>query len=225
MPRRAHDFRGLTQPRRLLLLRAIQTTPGRSAGELSEATEIPLNTVRDHLRVLEDEGLIRSETEHTGGRGRPPVVFHPVREATSSRVARSRVEGASVRGRMLRAVTGDGSRLGPDAMRQVDVLYEHLDDAGLNPVLDEDALKFELTPCRYHDLIAADQELVCGVHAQLVEDVLRHSGGPLEVQRLEPFVTPHACRLFLTPDGEKDGDGPESGGSPAPPRGDGDSPQ
>ena len=105
MPRRAHDFRGLTQPRRLRLLRAIQETPGRDAGALAEESGIPLNTARDHLRVLEDEGLIRSEPVNTGHRGRPPLVFPPVRETSSSQRARSRVERADVRGRMLPALT------------------------------------------------------------------------------------------------------------------------
>lgn len=203
MPRRAHDFRGLTQPRRLRLLHAIQQNPGSRADALADECAIPLNTVRDHLRVLEDEGLIRSETIHGGDRGRPPVVFHPVLDVRSNPVARTRVEGASTRGRMLRAVTaGAASALEPDAMRQVDALYEHLEDAGMSPVVDEEALKFDLAPCRYHGLLDQDQTLVCGVHAQLVRDVLRHSDGPLEMDRLDPFVTSHSCRLVLTRAGD-----------------------
>ncbi|MFJ6531429.1 helix-turn-helix domain-containing protein [Microbacterium sp. NPDC091662] len=198
MPRRAHDFRGLTQPRRLRLLHSIQQTPGHRAGALAEETGIPLNTVRDHLRVLEDEGLIHSETVITGGPGRPPVVFHPVRDVASNSVARTRVDGASERGRMLRAVTDDArTALEEDALRQVDVLYEHLDDAGLDPVVDESAMRFDLAPCRYQGLLAEDQALVCDVHAQLVRDVLRLSDGPLEMQRLDPFVSPRQCRLML----------------------------
>lgn len=198
MPRRAHDFRGLTQPRRLRLLHAIQRVPGQHAGALAEETGIPLNTARDHLRVLEDEGLIRSETQNSGGRGRPPVVFHPVREAKSNTVARARVEGASERGRLLRAMTDDAPHaLAPEALRQVDVLYEHLDDAGLSPVVDEASLRFDLAPCRYRGLLAEDQALVCDVHAQLVRDVLQLSDGPLEMQRLDPFVSPRQCRLML----------------------------
>ena len=199
MPRRAHDFRGLTQPRRLQLLQAIQRVPGRRAGELASESGIPLNTVRDHLRVLEDEGLIRSETVQVGVRGRPPVVFHPVRESASSDAASARVEGAEARGRMLRAVTrSEGPELPADAARQLDVLYEHLDDAGLDPAVDEKTLSFDLAPCRYHDMIDEDRALVCGVHARLVQDVLLHTEGPLELERLEPFVTAHHCRLLLT---------------------------
>ncbi|MFE5410670.1 helix-turn-helix domain-containing protein [Microbacterium sp. NPDC056569] len=199
MPRRAHDFRGLTQPRRLQLLQAIQRVPGRRAGELASECGIPLNTVRDHLRVLEDEGLIRSETIQVGVRGRPPVVFHPVRESASSDAASARVDGADKRGRMLRAVTRtETPALAADAARQLDVLYEHLDDAGLEPDVDEKTLSFDLAPCRYHDMIDEDRALVCGVHARLVQDVLLHTEGPLEMQRLEPFVTAHRCRLLLS---------------------------
>ena len=191
MPRRAHDFRGLTQPRRLRLLRAIQKTPGLHAGALAEESGIPLNTARDHLRVLEDEGLIRSESIGTGHRGRPPVVFHPVREVSSSPAAQARVDGAHARGRMLRAVTTVAPDLGDEALRQVDVLYEHLDDAGLDPVVDEESLRFDLAPCRYRGVLAEDQALVCAVHAQQVRDVLPLGGGPREMRRLDPFVTPH----------------------------------
>ncbi|UNK72066.1 helix-turn-helix domain-containing protein [Microbacterium sp. H1-D42] len=222
MPRRAHDFRGLTQPRRLQLLQAIQRVPGRRAAELADECGIPLNTVRDHLRVLENEGLIRSETVQVGVRGRPPIVFHPVNDADTSDVAEARVAGASMRGRMLRTITAtdaaaDASRhasrhasphapaaaaapvpMDEAAVRQLDVLYEHLDDAGLDPTVDERTLTFELAPCRYHEMIDDDKALVCGVHARLVKDVLRQSGGPLRVRTLEPFVTEHTCRLVLT---------------------------
>lgn len=199
MPRRTTDFRGLTQPRRLQLLRSIQRAPGLRAGELASELGIALNTVRDHLRVLEDEGLIRSEILQVGSRGRPPVVFHPVREASASEAAAARVDGAAKRGRLLRAVApSPGEPLSSAAARQLDVLYEHLDDAGLDPVVDEESLSFEMAPCRYHDMIEEDRALVCGVHARLVQDVLSHADGPLRLRTLEPFVTAHRCRLQLT---------------------------
>ncbi len=183
----------------MTLLRAIQRVPGRRAGELASETGIPLNTVRDHLRVLEGEGLIRVDTVHVGTAGRPPVTFHPVRDAATSAVADARVEGASKRGRMLRAITPtDTAPLDDDAQRQIDVLYEHLDDAGLDPQVDEESLTFELAPCRYHDMIDEDRALVCGVHARLVQDVLRQTDGPLALRKLQPFVTAHQCRVMLT---------------------------
>lgn len=206
MPRRAHDFRGLTQPRRLQLLRAIQLVPGRRAADLAEECGIPLNTVRDHLQVLEAEGLIRSETVQVGVRGRPPIVFHPVSEADTNAAAETRIAGASLRGRVLRTIAAASAPSGPDAepvlseaaTRQLDVLYEHLDDAGLEPDVEERTLTFQLTPCRYHEMIDEDQATVCSVHARLVKDVLSQGDGPLRVRKLEPFVTEHSCRLVLT---------------------------
>lgn len=179
------------------LLQAIQRGPGRRVNELAEECGIPLNTARDHLRVLEDEGLIRSEQVQVGTRGRPPIVFHAVSDADTSTAADARVAGARMRGRMLRAITG-GTGLDVAAEQQLDVLYEHLDDAGLEPDVDERKLSFDLAPCRYHDMIDEDQALVCGVHARLVADVLRQTEGPLRVEVLQPFVTAHQCRLQLS---------------------------
>ncbi|MCD5347406.1 helix-turn-helix domain-containing protein [Agromyces sp. S2-1-8] len=198
MPRRVGDFRGLTQPSRIRLLRAIQREPGRRASELAEESGIPTNTVRDHLQVLEREGLIRGVAVPTQSRGRPPIGFHPVQDAATSAVAGERIAGARRRGALLRATTGviDGD-LDEDARMQLDVLYEHLDDAGLEPAVDEAELSFELAPCRYHDLIDDDMALVCSVHARLVGDVLRQTGGPLALKGLQPFVTDHRCKVAL----------------------------
>lgn len=163
---------------------------------------MPLNTARDHLRVLVHEGLVHEERLHGGSRGRPPIAYHPVREADSNPAARRRVDGARHRGALLRAVMAAppghaAARGDADADAQLDVLYEHLDDAGLSPVLDESALRFEMMPCRYRDMIAQDQATVCGMHARLVRDTLAQVDGPLEVERLEPFVTDDLCALLL----------------------------
>lgn len=198
MPRRIGDFRGLTQPGRLKLLRAVQKQPGLRAVELAGECDLPVNTARDHLRVLEDEGLIRGEQVSTGTRGRPPIVFHSVREPASNRVAEYRVVGARKRGDLLRAATAAPDCGDAAVQAQLDVLYEHFDDAGLQPEIDEEQLSFALAPCNYHGAIEVDQALVCSVHARLVGDVLKQVDGPLALKRLDPFVTPHRCALQLT---------------------------
>lgn len=205
MPRRAHDYRGLTQVSRLRLLRAIQRSPGLLLTELAEATDLHLNTTREHLRVLEDEGLVRSEPRPSGGRGRPPVVYHPVREADSSPAASRRVRSAMTSGDALRRIAPDldsSAELGTPATHQLDALYEHLDDAGLEPELDQDKLTVTLAPCPYLSAVEQDPPLVCAVHVRLVQDVLAQVPGPLELRRLDPFVTPHSCVIALGVDGE-----------------------
>ncbi|MFS2281717.1 helix-turn-helix domain-containing protein [Microbacterium sp. OR21] len=222
MPRRVDDYRGLTQPNRLRLLRAVQSHPGLRVAELAERCGMPLNTVRDHLRVLVEEGLVREERLHPGGRGRPPIAYHAVREADSNPMARRRVDGARRRGELLRSVTAlpaerATQRGDVEAEAQLDVLYEHLDDAGLSPELDERALRFEMAPCRYRGMIAQDQATVCGTHARLVRDTLAQVDGPLEVDRLEPFLTENSCALQLRRIGLRDSPASEPVSAPSPP--------
>jgi predicted ArsR family transcriptional regulator len=165
-----------------------------------EAGVLRVNTVREHLRVLEDEGLVVGETVRTGGRGRPPVVFRPVRDADASPAVEERLAQARERGDLLRRLEPEldaTEELGEDAVHQLDALYEHLEDAGLQPRIDEPSLTVGLVPCAYHAAVAENQSLVCSVHARLVQDVLTQVPGPIRLRRVDPFVTPHSCVVAL----------------------------
>ena len=200
MPRRVEDYRGLTQVSRLRLLRAVQREPGRLLQDLAVEAGVHINTARDHLRVLEEEGLIVSAPVDTGRRGRPPLGYSPVRSAETSPQAQRRAQEARTRGQRLRAIVPDldpTDDLGEDATHQLDALYEHLDDAGLQPEVDEDRLTVGLLPCLYRDLIDEDQPLVCSVHAKLVRHQLEQVPGPLELKRMHPFVEQDRCLLVL----------------------------
>lgn len=200
MPRRVDDYRGLTQKSRLLLLHAVQRVPGRRLQELADEAGLHANTARDHLRVLEDEGLVTSAPIETGKRGRPPNGYSPVRQLERSPAAMRRAAAARARGDLLRRLEPEldhGRSLGPEAVHQLDVLYEHLDDAGLEPEIDEQELTIGLLPCLYEDMIDAQRPLVCSVHAKLVRHQLEQITGPLELRRLHPFVSPNRCVLVL----------------------------
>ena len=200
MPRRVEDYRGLTQVSRLRLLRAVQREPGRLLQDLAVEAGVHINTARDHLRVLEEEGLIVSAPVETGRRGRPPLGYSPVRRADQTPQARRRADEAKQRGRMLRTVAPDldpGADLGDDATHQLDALYEHLEDAGLEPEISEDRLTVGLMPCMYQEFIDEDRPLVCSVHAKLVRHQLEQVSGPVELRRLHPFVEKDRCLLVL----------------------------
>lgn len=200
MPRRIEDFRGLTQASRVKLLDAIQRIPGRRLPELAEEAGIHLNTAREHLHVLEDEGLIVSRPISTGSRGRPPVVFDPVQAPEISVQADRRTAHAQSTGDLLRRLQpglDQSAELGVDAQHQIDTLYSHLEDAGLNPELDTENLGFDVRPCAYHDLLEAHGAVICSVHARLIQAQLDQVPGPLRVQELQSFVTPHRCRIAL----------------------------
>lgn len=200
MPRRVEDFRGLTRVSRLRLLHAVHRIPGRKLAELAEEVGLHLNTAREHLWVLEDEGLVTSLTLTTGTRGRPPVVFHPVEDATENPAAQRRIAESAERGAILRRMSPEldhSEQLGAEATRQLDALYEHLDDIGLEPKLDESQLTIDLAPCRYGFAIETERSLVCSVHIRLLRQQLQQVPGPVRLKGVQPFVTPTQCKVTL----------------------------
>ena len=200
MPRRIEDYRGLKQASRVKLLHAVQQRPGRRLHELAEEVGLHVNTAREHLHVLEDEGLVSSRPVSTGVRGRPPVVFDPVRRASMNPRADRRAVRAQAQGDLLRRIDPSLDRsasLGPEGQHQLDTLYSHLEDVGLEPELDRDSLDIAMHPCNFHELLDENGEVVCDVHAKLIRDQLRLVPGPLRMGELRPFVTEHRCRLTL----------------------------
>ncbi|MDI3331654.1 MAG: winged helix-turn-helix transcriptional regulator [Micrococcus sp.] len=196
----------MTQKNRLRLLRAVQRAPGRQLQELAEDTGLPLNTARDHLRVLENEGLIASGPVETGRPGRPPKGYSPVRNPEHNAVAERRTAQARTRGDRLRGLDpalDHSAALGQEAVHQLDALYEHLEDAGLEPEIDEQNLTVGLLPCLYEQMIDEERPLVCSVHATLVRDQLEQVPGPLQLRSLHPFVGANRCMLVLGRAGEE----------------------
>ncbi len=198
MPRPMHAHRGLAHASRLQVVHHVMDNPGISLAELSEKTGLHANTLRDHVRVLVDEGIIRSETEHRPTRGRPRAIYYPVDAATENAAAQKRIDDAKRHGDLLRRIMPmDTADLDDDALHQLDALYEHLDEVGLDPQLDDARLEVALRPCEFHTLVAGHREVLCRVHEGLIREVLDRAGGPVEVDRLLPLVTDHRCDLIL----------------------------
>lgn len=193
-----HAHRGIAQASRLRIVDAVMQRPGVSLAELSVETGLHANTLRDHVRVLETEGIIRSMPEQRGTRGRPRALYYPVDAATENETAQRRVDEAKRRGDLLRRMVPSAAPdLDPAAVHQIDALYEHLDEVGLDPDIDEHRLEVSLRPCEFHTLVEGHREVLCRVHEGLVRDVLERAGGPVEVDRLLPLVTEHRCELLL----------------------------
>lgn len=196
MPRRRTDFRGLADPSRVRLLRQVQATPGCTVKALADSTGLHVNTVREHLQALTDEGLVTTEAAHTGGRGRPPTTYRPVVDPAKNSAAQERIQQAWEHGDTLRRILPPNDAtagLGEAALHQLDTLYQHFDDSGLEPVVDEQQLAVDLVPCPYYRFLDEDPELVCAMHGQLIRDTLAQAPGPLRLQELRPFVGPATC--------------------------------
>jgi len=199
MPRPMHAHRGLAQSSRLQVAYLVMEHPGISLADLSERTGLHANTLRDHVRVLQAEGIIRSEHEHRAMRGRPRMVYFPVDAATDNTAAQTRIDEAKQRGDLLRRIAPDTvpAELDEDATHQLDALYEHLDEVGLDPDIDDTELTVALRPCEFHTLVDGHREVLCRVHEGLIREVLERAGGPVEIDRLLPLVTEHRCELML----------------------------
>jgi len=178
----------------------VRAAPGSTVKVLAERAGLHVNTAREHLQALQDEGLIAAEPKPIGTRGRPPAIYRPVDDPALNAAARRRVERARENGELLRQMLPEADRtegLSEAAVHQLDTLYEHLDDAGLEPDLDESSLKADITPCPYYRIVGEDQELACAVHARILRDTLALVPGPLKLRELRPYAGPEHCVVQL----------------------------
>lgn len=188
-------------------------TPSTLAGLVGE-TGLHANTLRGHLRGLEDDGLVRRERASPVGRGRPAWLYCVTPD--QSRGAEY-VGLATALAAMLHHKGGDP---GPDAIaagvqwghelthrsgRPVEGKSAHaqvvdlLEQIGFAPDSDPDHhTVVQLTAC---PLLAAARrypDVVCAVHLGIVRGALEEYGAPAERTSLFPFSAPGACRLELS---------------------------
>lgn len=191
---------------RVEIMHLIQERPRRTIAELAEATSLHANTVREHVQRLIDAGYVIAETEHRTTRGRPRVLYTAATgaEDASSPVAARRAQDAARRGDLMRRLyAGDSATasattgLAPDALHQLDALVDDLGVAGFDPIVDEEALTVELTPCP-HAAAAESRGILCGVHIGLMDSVLAQAGGPLRVEGVAAACDPSECVVHLS---------------------------
>ncbi|WP_311258454.1 helix-turn-helix domain-containing protein [Microbacterium sp. WCS2018Hpa-9] len=179
------------------------TAPAR--GELTidalcDATGLHPNTVREHLQRLIEGGYVIQASEHRTTRGRPRTLYSAVTGAAdaSSPIARNKAKAAAVRGDLLRRVhPASASALGRDATYQLDALIEHLEESGFEPVVDDEQLTVDLSPCPHAAGRAEDRPMLCSVHLGLMQGVLTEAGGPLAAEAVRTSALPADCTVQL----------------------------
>lgn len=186
---------------RVEIMHLIQDRPQRAISELVAATGLHPNTVREHVQRLIDAGYVIAETERRTTRGRPRVLYTAAtgEDDASSPVAQRNAQEAARRGDLMRRVYAHDvadTDLAPDALHQIDALVEDLCVAGFDPVVDEQTLTVDLTPCP-HAPAAEHRGLLCHVHVGLMESVLVQAGGPLHVEGIAPSCDPAQCVVQL----------------------------
>jgi len=187
---------------RVRLLHLLQERPRRTVAELCERTGLHANTVREHLQRLIDGGYVVAEPEKRTTRGRPRVLYSAASaDENASPIALRKAKEAAARGDLMRRVmpwtdTGSGT-LPTEAVHQLDALVEDLGEAGFDPVVDEEALTVDLSPCPHASSAPGDRSTLCAVHLGIMDGVLAQAGGPLHVAGMAPSCNPADCVVHL----------------------------
>ncbi|WP_217181009.1 ArsR family transcriptional regulator [Streptomyces sp. AC495_CC817] len=170
---------------RVQILHLVQSRADRTIGELCDATGLHANTVREHLQRLIDGGYVIAQPERRTTRGRPRTLYSAATgtPGASSPVAKDKAKAAAQRGDLMRRMLpATASELGREADCQLDALIEHLEESGFEPVVDDERLTVDLSPCPHAAARPEDRPLLCQVHLSLMQGVLAEAGGPLTAE-------------------------------------------
>jgi predicted ArsR family transcriptional regulator len=187
-----------------------------SVRELSTRLSLHPNTLRPHLRRLEEVGLATSEVRKGSTVGRPQTLYTVVvREEPegsdyrllaeilagllSGRRSHERAqELAREWGGYLVAQGGPKPGTSLPARRNLAVLQEAMAKAGFDPRFrrrSAASVEISLRACPFRDLVDDHRELVCAVHRGLVEGMLRGLKPPLSLVEFQPLIERGVCRL------------------------------
>jgi len=208
----ARRHRALADPSRTRILETLSAVEEPlDAGQLAERVGLHANTVRWHLGVLADAGLVSSRGEARTRPGRPRIVFTTVEApegpedyrllaailAGSLSESADGVAAAEHAGRAWgRFLVERPSPLTPlTADDAADLVVGLLDEHGFEPErANGDVLMHR---CPFRDLVDEHGDVVCSVHLGLIRGALEEIGAPVTATRLERFVEPNLCRARL----------------------------
>jgi predicted ArsR family transcriptional regulator len=187
-----------------------------SVREMSRRLSLHPNTLRPHLRRLEEAGLVSREVRKTAAVGRPQTMY-TVREAERGEGRDYRllaemlcgvVRGPKAIGQAQGLARQWGGYLvaqgGPKpgarlpARRNLAILQEAMARAGFEPRFRREAgdgIEVTLRDCPFRDLADDYRDLVCTLHRGLVEGMLGGLKPPLGLKEFKPFVERGLCRL------------------------------
>lgn len=210
-----NEHRALSGASRQALVRALADSAAPvDAPLLAERVRLHVNTVRWHLGVLAQAGLVIEQRAPAVGRGRPRHLYslreprHPdepggallvdvLVDAIAGEIPPGRLEEAGRRrGRELVEPRVGGSA--PSALADVVQLLRRL---GFQPRLQRSPAgrRIAMRPCPLGEHAADRTEVVCPVHLGLIRGALERAEAPLRVAALEPFARPDLCVAHLEP--------------------------
>lgn len=206
----ASVHRALADERRVRIVDELRETPdGLDAHELARRLGLHPNTVRWHLAILADAGLVLSHPGARTARGRPRIVYTLNGNAGAGERENYRLLATILTGTLSNVEAGStlaveaGRAWGrylvrrppphvrvsaADATRDV---VDLLAAQGFRPEADRDEIR--MRHCPFRDLAETGPGIVCAVHQGLISGALAELGSGLEVDRLDAFVEPDLC--------------------------------
>jgi predicted ArsR family transcriptional regulator len=209
---RAHG--ALAVPARVAILDHLRACPRIDAQAVAAATGQHVTTVRFHLDVLIEAGLVTTSRQQPHGRGRPRTLYAPAfqdagtsggayRELADVLAANFDTTPARRRRRAERAgAEWAAQRLGPtpdtasspaaspaQARRTVTGMFAEM---GFSPEPASDG-RLLLHDCPFRDTARAHPDVVCAAHQGLLTELLARLDPARPAPVLEPFALPGLC--------------------------------
>lgn len=187
-----------------------------SVRELSARLSLHPNTLRPHLRRLEEVGLVESEIRKGATVGRPQTLYTvAVREEPEmgdyrllAEILAGLLTGQRSRDRAQELAREWGEYLvvqgGPKpgtrlpARRNLAILQDAMARAGFDPRfrrLTPTTVEVSLRACPFRDLVDDHRDLVCAIHRGLLEGMVRGLKPPLALAEFAPLAERGVCRL------------------------------
>jgi len=202
--------RALADGHRIRILDELRRDPdGLGARELGRRLDLHPNTIRWHIAILADAGLIASKTEPRSTRGRPRIVYTLGKSADAANPESYRFLATIMTGALSGSDDGParaaeaGRAWGRFLVRRPPPHLRLTEDQATDQVvglLTEQGFRPEAAPgeirmhgCPFRDLAETGPEIVCAIHRGLISGAYAELGADLEVERLDAFVEPDLC--------------------------------
>jgi predicted ArsR family transcriptional regulator len=213
--------RALSDPSRVQILEVVQEAEAPlGARELATRVGLHVNTVRSHLRVLAEAGLVSAGREERTGPGRPRVLYEAPAEALDAPALASYRLLAQILASSLAGSERDPSAQAEEAGRAwgahlvrkpppftstsreetIDEVVRFHEQYGFKPELRRarSGREIVLRRCPFQEVATTYQAVICPLHLGLIRGALAELGTGVEADRLQPFAEPGACVGHLT---------------------------
>jgi len=213
--------RALSDPSRVRILEVVQEAEAPlDAHELGTHVGLHVNTVRSHLRVLAEAGLVSARREERTRPGRPRVLYEATAEPLDERALASYRLLAQILASSLAGSERDPSARAEEAGRvwgahlirkpapftsiskeeTIDEVVRLHDQFGFRPELRQakGGQEIVLKRCPFQEVATTYQSVICPVHLGLMRGALAELGTGVEADWLQPFAEPGACVGHLT---------------------------